>query len=538
MTKKETKRPLTRRDFIKGAAVGGGALLLGSAVANEAKAISLTPVPQEWTHQTGMLIVGAGGAGLMAAIEAYDQGAKVLIVEMQESPYTSESALCGGIAGIPRNQLQLEEGIKDDSPDLLFQDIMKVGRYSNRQELLHLYTDNVTEAYQRWTEHGAKPISHRYVGGHSKKRVLGYVNRKFTDALYGQVKKRNIPILFNTRANSLIIDPKTGRVLGIEARQGVKAPFFNYEEGKKISVKGKVTVLCTGGMCGSPEMLNRYVPRVGKISLAAWATPGDPGILSFPLGTGPARPIGLGDGYIMGMEIGADTTHMYSMTTYTGIPHPENPKYSNWFSRPPFPGYPEGAIAVNKDGKRFIEDATAAPCDVGEAMLMQPEKTLFKICDGPMWKKFRPNEPQQKLIDSGQAYIWFADALEDLAAKAKIDPAGLRKTIEDYNGYVEQGSDPEFGRPKPFLVRKIETPPFVAHENWLAPLHNSGGLVANTQLQILDVRGRVIPGLYGAGEIIGGDSGEVYLTCTHWPCAMTYGYLVGKRFAIREALAK
>jgi succinate dehydrogenase/fumarate reductase flavoprotein subunit len=538
MAKKETKGLMTRRDFIKGAAVGGGALLLGSAVANEAKAISLTPVPRKWTHQTGMLIVGAGGAGLMAAIEAYDQGAKVLIVEMQESPYTSESALCGGIAGIPRNQLQLEEGITDDSPDQLFQDMMKVGRYSNRQELLHLYTDNVTEAYQRWTEHGAKPISHRYVGGHSKKRVLGYVNRKFTDALYGQVKKRNIPILFNTRANSLIIDPKTGRVLGIEARQGVKAPFFNYEEGKKIWVKGKVTVLCTGGMCGSPEMLNRYVPRVGKIALAAWATPGDPGILSFPPGTGPARPIGLGDGYIMGMEIGADTTHMYSITTYTGIPHPENPKYSNWFSRPPFPWYSQGALAVNKDGKRFIEDATAAPCDVGEAMLMQPEKTLFNICDGPMWKKFTPNEAQQKLIDSGKAYIWFADTLEDLAAKAKIDPAGLRKTIEDYNRYVEQGSDPEFGRPKQFLVRKIETPPFVAHENWLAPLHNSGGLVANTQLQILDVRGRVIPGLYGAGEIIGGDSGEVYLTCTHWPCAMTYGYLVGKKFAIKEALAK
>jgi len=537
MSEKENGR-LSRRNFLRGAAVVGGTLLLGSTVANEAKAIPLTPIPKKWTRETGMLIVGAGGAGLMAAIEAHDQGAKVLIVEMQESSYTSESAVCGGIAGIPRNQLQLAEGITDDSPDLLYQDIMKVGRHSNREALLHLYTDNVTEAYQRWTEHGAKPIGHLYVGGHSKKRVLQYVNRKFMGALYGQVKKRNIPVLFNTRAQHLIIDSKTGRVLGIEAWQDVKPPFFQYEDGKKIYIKGKVTVLCTGGMCGNPDMLNRYVPRVGKIALAAWATAGEPGILNFPPGTGPARPIGRGDGYIMGMEIGADTTHMYSITTYTGIPHPEDPKYSNWFSRPPFPSYPQGAFAVNKEGKRFIEDATAAPCDVGEAMLNQPEETLFKICDAPMWKKFKPDEAQQKLIDGGKAYIWFGETIEELAEKAKINPAGLRKTIEDYNRYVEQGSDPEFGRPKQFLVKKIETPPFVAHQNWLAPLHNSGGLVANTQLQILDVRGRVIPGLYGAGEIIGGDSGEVYLTTTHWPCAMTYGYLVGKKFAIKEALGK
>lgn len=538
MSEKEPKEKLTRRDFIKGSAAGAGVLLIVGTTANEARAIPANPAPKKWDHQADMLIVGAGGSGLMAAIEAHDQGAKVLVVEMQETPYTSESAMCGACAGIPGNDMQVAEGIKDDSPDLLFEDMRRVGRYSNRDDLLHLYTDNVLEAYRRWTEHGAKPISHRYVGGHARKRVLGYVNRKVMDAIYGQVKKRSIPIIFNTRAKSLILEPKTGRVLGIEASQGVKAPFFEHEGGKRIYVRGNVTVLCTGGMCGNPEMLNRYVPRVAKVAFAAWATAGEPGILNFPPGTGPARPIGLGEGYTMGTEIGAGTTHMYSITTYTGIPHPDNPKYSNWFSRPPFPDYPSGAIAVNKNGKRFIEEATSAPCDVGEAMLLQPDKTLFKICDGPMWKRFTPDEPQQKLIESGKAYIWFADTLDDLAAKAKIDPAGLRKTIEDFNRYVDQGVDAEFGRPKQYMPKKLETPPFVAHQNWLAPLHDSGGLVANTQLQILDVRGRVIPGLYGAGEIIGGDSGEVYLTCTHWPCAMTYGYLVGKKFAIKEAIRK
>ncbi|MBI3950657.1 MAG: FAD-binding protein [Acidobacteria bacterium] len=525
---KKTKKDLSRRDFIKGTAMGAGTMALAALGTRGAKAFPVTELPSRWDYEVDMLIIGAGGAGLMAAIEAHDQGAKVLIVEMQETPYFSESSNCGGCAGIPRNDLQIAEGILDDSPDLLFEDMMRVGRYSNREANLRVYTDNVTEAYKRWTAHGAKPISHRYVGGHSRKRVLGYINRQVTDALYGQVKARRIPILFNTRAKCLVVDPQTWRVLGVEARKGVVPPYFEYEAGQKIFVRGNVTVLCTGGMCGSPEMLDRYSPRVGKFALAGpWIIRGVPE--GFP-----ERAIGLGDGYIMGMEIGADHTHMYSITTYTGVPHPDKPGY-----RAPIavsiPGYTAGAIAVNKEGKRFIEEATSAPCDVGEGMLLQTGKTLFKVCDKTMYDKVTQSPEALSLLAQGKAYTWFGDTIEDVAGKAKVDPAGLRDTLQKWNSYVAQGNDADFGRPPEYMA-KIETPPFIIQQNWLAPIHNSGGLVSNTRLQILDVNRKVIPGLYGAGEVVGGDSGEVYLTCTHWPCAMTLGYLVGKYFAIKEAL--
>src|SRR4030042_4707733 len=182
-------------------------------------------------YKVDLLVIGAGGAGLMAAIEAKDKGLDVLIVEMQESPFFSESALCGGGAAIPRNIFQLREGILDDSPELLYEDIMRGGRYTNIEYIVHLFTDNLMEAYNRWTEFRIEPINHKYIGGHSRKRVLCYINRDVIKKLYTQIKKRKIKILFNTRVKKLLLNYNIGRVYGVIAAKGVKAPLFNSNSG-------------------------------------------------------------------------------------------------------------------------------------------------------------------------------------------------------------------------------------------------------------------------------------------------------------------
>jgi fumarate reductase flavoprotein subunit len=540
------QKELTRRDFVKGAAAGavGGLVVGATRTALPAPEAQPEPwLPAKWDYQTDMLIIGAGSAGQMATIEAHDKGAKVLLVEMASSPLFAESACNGSIAAVPRNPWQIEEGILDDSPDLLYEDIRRVGKYSNRLDLLRLFVDRELEAYNRFWALGAKPIGNTIMGGHSRKRAIPHINRQCQEALYNQIKKRGISTLFNTRVTRLVADPTTRRVLGVEAMEGVNPP--DYKGGKRIFVKGKVTVLATGGMCGNPEMLKRYVPRVK--ALAAWAEPGAPGLLKIP--EGPARPIGLGDGYKMAMSIGADTTHMYCITMYTGTPvGPEAPEYGRSY-QPTFMTTEEdtryNAIAVNKEGKRFSNEYMALS-EVGEAMVLQTDKTCFPIADktiyeaalrNPFFSRYTPAMLQ--LIKEGKFPFWSGDTLEELATKAGINPAGLKETVVNWNRYVDQGVDPEFGRPlkAPSKTYKIVTPPFYAIQYWIAPMHNGGGLRANTRLQILDVYGNVIPGLYGAGEIIGGTSGEVYLSSTHWPVAVTFGYLVGKEFAIGEALA-
>ena len=541
------QKGLTRRDFVKGTAAGvAGGLVAGAAgTALAAQKAQPKPwLPAKWDYKADMIVLGAGSAGQMAAIEAHDKGAKVVLVEMAPSPYFSESSCCGGLASVPRNPMQIKDGILDDSPDLLYEDMMKVGQYSNRADILRLFVDNELEAFTRFWELGAKPITNSFLAGHSRKRTVAHLNRQCQEALYDQIKKRGISTLFNTRATRLVTDYPTARVLGIEAMQGVTPP--DYKGGKKIFIQGKVTVLATGGMCGSPEMLKKYAPRVE--ALAAWAEPGPPGTLKIP--EGPARPLGLGDGYKMGMAIGADTTHMYCITMYTGTPvGPDAPGYGRTYT-PTFKTMLDdtfyNAIAVNKEGKRFISEYRAL-CDVGEAMVQQPGKFLCVIADKTLYDaSVKANimglSPPRiiKLAEEGKIPVWFGNTIEELAAKAGLDPDGLKKTVTNWNKYVDDGVDPEFGRSMkpPSRAYKILTPPFVAMKWVIVPLHNGGGLRANTRLQILDVYGNVIPGLYGAGEIIGGTCGEVYLSSTHWPVAVTFGYLVGKTFAIGEALAK
>jgi fumarate reductase flavoprotein subunit len=474
-------------------------------------------VPDNWDFACDILIIGAGVAGLMASIEAHDKGAKVLLVEMAESPFFAESAICAGGMAIPGSRIQSEQGIQD-SPTLLFEDMMRVGKYSNRRELVRLFVSNVVEAYDRFLELGAQCKGLYHMGGHSVLRSHDHDALQVQETLYKQIKKRGIPSLFKTRAKSLIVDPKTWRVFGVEAEK---------ENKEKIYLRGKVTVLATGGMCGNPEMIEKYVPRVN--ALACCAELGE---------NGNVRPIGLGDGLTMAMAIGADTTHLYSITIYTGIPHRDYPDYSNYLGRPWFPSYTEGAIAVNKEGKRFIDEACKAPCEVGEEMLLQTDQMLFKICDSVAFNKMAENAGEQiQIVEDPKSYLWVANTIEELAAKANIDERNLKNTIETYNRNVDLGLDTEFGRSKEFLTR-IDTPLFVAYQNWLAPLHNSGGLRANERLQILNVYGEAIPGLFGAGEVIGGTSGEVYLSNTHYAAAMTFGYLAGKEFAIEEALTK
>jgi fumarate reductase flavoprotein subunit len=479
----------SRRDFIKGTAAGIGVAALAGFNPKEANAVAAVPVPKKWDYTTGVLVIGAGIAGRMAAIEANDAGAKVLLVDRVKMPTCGgASAVCGGLMGIAGTSSQAKEGIQDN-PVLLYEDLMSTGKYSNIGELVRLYVDNAPEAYDRILSFGAKLMGIEELGGMSRRRSHQFKNTQVLDALYAEIQKRKIPTLSNTRGKSL--------------------------------VQGKVTILATGGYCGSPEMIDKYVPRV-RGALACGLTP-----------------LLVGDGFKMAMAIGADVTHPYSVTTY---PHgyPLQGRMGSRWGMGSVNMWPRGAISVNKEGKRYVNEMIA-PCDVGEAMLLQKDKVGFVIADDGVWKNTlefakKAREWEVKLYEEKKVPVWSADTLDALATKIGIDPRGLEQTVATYNGFVEKGIDEAFKRPKETMKRKIETPPYLAVKQYLVILHGSGGLRVNTQLQVLDVYDRPIPGLYAAGEVLGGTSGEVYLSSTHYPVAMTFGYLAGKKFAVQEAM--
>lgn len=458
-------------------------------------------------YSVDVLVIGAGIAGEFAAIEAYDSGAPPLIIDKCKSQYQNESTFCGGRMAIP-NWRQKKEGIID-SPELLYEDMMRVGKYSSDPNILKFYVNNVKEAYDKLTKLGILSTGLIYQGGHSVKRSICHNSIKVLEKLTKQIKKRGINILFNTRAKRFIVDLKTKRIHGIEA----------ILKGDPVLIGAKATILATGGMCGDPQMIDRYIPKLRGYSVVDMRLKNS-----------------TGDGYKMAMSIGADITHMHVATSYPrGIAI--NGRYGVSFHN-------NEGIYVNKEGKRFVEEIKTAPCEIGESVLNQKDKCQYTIVDNHIWKKgnFRfwgNSGTGQELLQSIRSSKWIVpifinNTITGLANEAGIDPDGLSETIYNYNRFVEKGIDLDFKRPKKFLI-KIEEPPFVAIKQVLMTTHGGGGLRTNTHLQIIDVQGNIIPGLYGCGEVIGGTTGEIYLTSTHYPVAMAFGYWAGK-FAAQEVM--
>jgi flavocytochrome c len=453
-----------------------------------------------WNYYSDITVVGAGISGLIAAIEAYDNGADVILIEKNKNQYSNASTLCGGNMAMP-NWRQKKENILD-SPDLLYKDMMKTGRFSNNTKLLRTFVDNVESAYNKLKSFGVESTSLQYQGGHSVKRSLGHNSYDVMKILFEEVKSRGIVVLFNTKVLGLVRNLNENQVIGI----------FAENSDRQVNVRSRCIILATGGITGSSKMIDNYVPKLRNYVLIDLRNKSS-----------------IGEGHKMAMKIGASTSHMYVITTYaSGIPV-EDRKGLTFFTNV--------GIKVNKNGERFINEINMAPCEIGEKVLQQPERCCYQLVDYNNWLNedfywgaSYSNGPEVlKRIKSiiKDPPIFFGETIDELAFNAKINGELLKNTIKKYNQYCENKIDKEFNRPKNSL-NKIITPPFVAIKLILIATHGCGGLRTKDNLNVLDIYGSEIKGLFACGEIVGGVSGETYLTATHYPFAMTSGYLAGK----------
>ena len=154
-------------------------------------------------------------------------------------------------------------------------------------------------------------------------------------------------------------------------------------------------------------------------------------------------------------------------------------------------------------------------------------EALFAL---PGWSM---NKIQQEI--KNEKVLFKADTVKELAAKAKLDAANLEATINAYNGYVKAGEDPVFKRSKKTLAREIIKPPFYAVRMTFWTCLTLGGVRTNEQLQVLDPYDVAIPGLYAAGETVGGIHGAYYMGGCAMAWAFTSGWLAGKDAAKEKA---
>ena len=465
--------------------------------------MTILETPKKWHHETDVIIVGGGTAGLPAAITVAEAGLKATVIESKAVCGGSFSMIAGAMAFSGTDE-QKVAGV-EDSPDILYEDMTNIA--GAVPELARAYADNQIDAYRMLREVGIKfpgLVSHP---GHSRLRTHGWVSEivsKFAKALEGRAKDRGVVILLKHRASRLITDPQTGRIIGLKV----------IVKGETKSFKAqRAVILATGGFGRNRGMVSEYAPNM--------------------VDTIPMMPVGhQGDGLKMGLDMGAATKDIGIAVA------PSFPVCIETHSVA-LPALDYGGIMVNIEGRRFYaESSTEYFCGPMTGAGMRQPGGVYWVVYNDRIKGEIDNKRELRWLEKCRQYK--ADTIEEVAKSAGIDAKGLKETIAKYNRDLDiVGYDTVFGRKSQFAPEKplvkIDTPPFHAIKCITSVTSLKGGLKVNALSQVISQYGEVIPGLYAAGEVIGGLYTKAYLSGVMSSSSMTFGIIAGRNAAKEPA---
>lgn len=479
----------------------------GSGGAPEAKSeppVEPIEIPET---RTDVVVVGGGAAGLSAALHAAERGAEVIVLEKLDAVGGS-LRITSGTMSAANTRMQEEQGI-DDSIESYYMDIMREGDFKGDSELVMKYCETATEVVDWFSKQelwscpdGAvfAPEHTLYSQARSYKPVApeGYKSAALAilvDAVEGH--SGSIEVLLETEVVELVADDD-GAVMSVVAVD---------TDGSRRRFRGsRGVIVATGGFHANPAMMEQYAE----------------GARHYITGGLPSAD---GRGIAMVSEIGGAITQ----EAMSWIP-----SYPMGFETKPGQGIIftsktqiNGGIQVNLDGERFV-DETATNVVREEALPKQPDGVMFEVFDetiknATLDHPFYGNFLRAAVARGG--FLVQADTIEGLAEDIGVDPQALRDTVDTYNGYVAAGKDEDFGRE---ITNNIDDPPFYALRLKPIALMTMGGIQVNEKMQVVDNLQNPIPGLYAAGECVGGIWGTLPSSGTGVTGAVVFGKLAGE----------
>ena len=516
MTDKKSGKTVNRRTFLKSAAIGASTLTLSGLTA---EALQVGETPEKWDLEVDVLIVGAGGAGLVSAIEAAGKGASVAILE--KAPVVGgTTAISGGVIQAADTEVQKKSGITDDTTQAHYQYWIQSSEGIADAELVKLLAESTPEN-MRWltaqgmvfaSVYGVSPIPyidsafmkdriHMAVsGGETPKPGNGGT---YVKALYKAAKKAGVKIVLEAPVEMLIYKNGVG-VIGAKAEKN----------GKNLYAKAKRSVILTsGGYDHNKEIAKAFSPQ------QLWA---------LESGTCLSAPTNTGDGMKMAMALGADLAGMggtIGVASYFVGTAPFHP------SIPAVPG-----IWVNRYGRRFVNEDTHYAY-LMRAAFQQEQQIVWAIFDentrkmggkliGSFWTPLSDDlkkEIADETVKSG-------NDPEELAKNIGIDPMQLNSTIEEWNADVAAGKDTVFH--KTYGLKPIAKGPFYAVNITEQNLGACGGIKIDTETRVIDVNGKAVPRLFASGMVTGGFIGPYYPgSGTAIAALVCFGRIAGKNAA-------
>ena len=478
-----------------------------TAVENDASA-------EDSTVDADVVVVGAGGAGMTAAITAAAEGKSVVILESQSMVGGNSVRATGGMnagktvyqdenefgesAGVEKTLKTAAEKYADnetitalaktvseqwaayqanptgyfDSVELMELDTMIGGKGINDPELVETLCANSADAIDWLDEHGITLHNVSSFGGASVKRIHRPVNAEGKTVSVGSYmipllqencEKAGVKMMLDTTATEILTDAN-GAAVGVKATGA---------SGETVTVNAKAVVLATGGFGANLDMVVKYKPE-----LKGFMTTNAPGIQ--------------GQGIEMAQAIGAATVDMDQIQI-----HPTVEANTAALITEGLRG--DGAILINEEGQRFIDEVGTRDV-VSAAEIAQTGSYSWLVVDQAMADA---SSVIQGYIKKG--YTVTGATYEELGKAMGVDAAAFAETMEKWNGYVEAKNDPDFGRTS--FANPLNTAPYYAVKVTAGVHHTMGGLKINANTEVLNEKGEVIPGLFAAGEVTGGVHG-------------------------------
>ena len=477
-------------------------------------AVENNATAEDSTVDADVVVVGAGGAGMTAAITAAAEGKSVVILESQSMVGGNSVRATGGMnagktvyqdenefgesAGVEKTLKTAAEKYADnetitalaktvseqwaayqanptgyfDSVELMELDTMIGGKGINDPELVETLCENSADAIDWLDEHGITLHNVSSFGGASVKRIHRPVNAEGKTVSVGSYmipllqencEKAGVKMMLDTTATEILTDAN-GAAVGVKATGA---------SGETVTVNAKAVVLATGGFGANLDMVVKYKPE-----LKGFMTTNAPGIQ--------------GQGIEMAQAIGAATVDMDQIQI-----HPTVEANTAALITEGLRG--DGAILINEEGQRFIDEVGTRDV-VSAAEIAQTGSYSWLVVDQAMADA---SSVIQGYIKKG--YTVTGATYEELGKAMGVDAAAFAETMEKWNGYVEAKNDPDFGRTS--FANPLNTAPYYAVKVTAGVHHTMGGLKINANTEVLNEKGEVIPGLFAAGEVTGGVHG-------------------------------
>lgn len=454
---------------------------------------------KSFDYHVPLVVIGAGAAGLVAALSAHEAGEEVLVLERDPLPRGS-TALSAGLIPAAATRWQKAAGISD-TPDLFAGDILRKAHGEPDPRIV----DHVTRLagpVLEWLadRHGLdfSVIEDFSYPGHSARRMHGLASRsgeELIDALRAAAEACDIPVICDAHVRALFAD-NTDRVLGLA---------FERPDGSREEIGCDRLILACNGYGGNPALVSEHIPSLSTATYFGH--------------TG-----NQGDALLWGQALGAATRHLNGHQGHGSVAHPAGILIS-WAT------ITEGGFQVNIQGERFSNEAKGYSEQAAE-VLRQPDGLAWTIFDTRIAAITRQFEDFRRA--EGMGAIVSAQDVDELAVRMGVPEAALRHTADQVDGYKRGAADP-FGRD--FAGSPSLSAPYCAVRLTGALFHTQGGLVIDTQARVLRADGTALSNLYAAGGAACGVSGNAasgYLSGNGLLTAVTLGRTAGQATAASE----